>query len=297
MIHTHALDPTRTTMLRRDYVRAFEARFSLLRGALAGLVAGGFFGSGPEVLLELAAIELFAQAVQAETERLVWETDPEAGDPGGGWLLRFVAAAVGKGLLHADNSLSGAGYALLPSASGGVSLFQATIDRLAAENFELVRGATADMVAGIRGALVDGVGQRLTTDELAALINGRVDAIGLNRARTIARTEVVRAHAEATLDRLEQHGVGGVSALVEWDEGQHCPICTALQTADNGYGPGVYTVAQARGIIPVHPNCQCAWLPVVAPLVPNVRVNTGALVVAVIAALRQRSRLLDWLLR
>jgi len=141
------------------------------------------------------------------------------------------------------------------------------------------------------------VGQRLSVEDIASLVAGRIDAIGLNRARMIARTEIVRAHAEGTLDRYEQYGVSAVGALVEWDSGAHCPICTGLQQRDNGYGPGVYTLEQARGLIPVHPNCTCAWSPAPATLVPVQNLHSAPeMVPLVVNALRQRSRLLNWLL-
>jgi SPP1 gp7 family putative phage head morphogenesis protein len=34
-----------------------------------------------------------------------------------------------------------------------------------------------------------------------------------------------------------------------------CPMCQGL----NGK---VYTIKEARGLIPVHPQCRCAWVPV-----------------------------------
>jgi hypothetical protein len=293
-MRVHADDPTRTTVLRADYTRAMTRRFALLRAAIGAAIADGFFGGGDEVLLELAAVELFTDWLQDEAAGTLLEIDA-AGLPSG-WQRLFVETAVLRGVAHADRLLAGAGYAARPVAVGGVSLFEATISRLAASNYDLLRNASADMISAIRQELVTGVGQRLPLDDIAARITGRVDAIGLNRARMIARTEIVRAHAEGTLDRFEDYGVGAVSALVEWDEGAHCPICTALQQADNGYGPGVYTLDQARGLIPVHPNCTCAWLPQPAPLVAAQNSRQPDLLPLIIAALRQRSRVLNWLL-
>jgi SPP1 gp7 family putative phage head morphogenesis protein len=158
------------------------------------------------------------------------------------------------------------------------------------------------MIAGIRKSLLEGVERMMTSEEIAQLIESRVNGIGLNRARAIARTEIVRAHAEATLDRLEAHGVGFVSALVEYTiaDDQACPICKALAATDNGYGAGLYTIEQARGIIPVHPNCRCAWLPALKALAVQRRANApsdaGQVVPLVLAALRRESRVLDWLL-
>lgn len=40
----------------------------------------------------------------------------------------------------------------------------------------------------------------------------------------------------------------------------NCSYCHQMsQEKDNGYGPGIYTIAQARGLIPAHPRCRCRW--------------------------------------
>ena len=286
------LDPTRTTLLRRDALRVVRRRFNLLQAAIASALAAGAVGGGPQVLIEGAAIEAFTEWLRGETERAILE-------PERSWLTPVITAAVLRGVGHADRALRRAGYKLLPSASGGVSLYQATIDRLALDGASLLRNATEDMITAVRGELVSGLGQWTNAEDLAARIAGQVEGVGVNRARLIVRTEIIRAHAEGTLDRLESYGVAHTSAVVEWDDRGHCPICTALQHRDNGYGPGVYTIEQARGLIPVHPNCGCAWLPVLKSLLPvqNLQGNAQLTVAMVVAALRQKSRVLDWLLR
>jgi len=284
------LDPTRTTLLRRDALRIVRRRFNLLQASITAALAAGALGGGAQVLLEAAAIEAFTEWLRAESERAILE-------PEWSWLTPVITAAVLRGVGHSDRALRRAGYKLLPSASGGVSLYQATIDRLALDGASLLRNATEDMITAVRGELVSGLGQWTNAEDLAARIAGQVEGVGVNRARVIVRTEIIRAHAEGTLDRLESYGIGQVEGQVEWDDGGHCPICTVLQQRDNGYGPGVYTLAQARGLIPVHPNCGCAWLPVLKPLLPVQNLQGGPLVAMVVAALRQKSRVLEWLLR
>ena len=80
-------------------------------------------------------------------------------------------------------------------------------------------------------------------------------------AKRLARTEVMRAHAEASLNTFEAFGVEGVKTNAEFCAGHHtakdkrtCPKCLKL----NGE---IFTVKSARGIIPVHPNCRCSWVP------------------------------------
>jgi hypothetical protein len=85
-------------------------------------------------------------------------------------------------------------------------------------------------------------------------------SFNLTRLRTIARTEITNATAEATLNSFERLGIKQVQALVEFSlnvngSAQPCPLCE-VQAGQ------VRTVSQARGVIPVHANCQCGWVPV-----------------------------------
>lgn len=73
------------------------------------------------------------------------------------------------------------------------------------------------------------------------------------RAETIARTETARAVNAGYCQGLENLGVKQVelSAVAS-----ACEICAAM----NGKK---YGVREGAGIIPVHPNCRCAMLPVI----------------------------------
>lgn len=95
--------------------------------------------------------------------------------------------------------------------------------------------------------------------DLAQELADRVDSIGITRARTLARTEVIGAHAEAALNLYEEVGLEDVTADVEFataEDTSVCPECADMRG-------DVYTIEDARGVIPVHPNCRCAWIPVV----------------------------------
>lgn len=113
----------------------------------------------------------------------------------------------------------------------------------------------AQMSAALARAMVEGKG---AMDTARALMD-RVDAIGIVRAKTIARTEMTAAYAEATLNSYEEAGVEGVEVEAEvataGDE-QVCPECEDLEGK-------VFEISEARGLLPVHPNCRCALLPVV----------------------------------
>jgi SPP1 gp7 family putative phage head morphogenesis protein len=93
--------------------------------------------------------------------------------------------------------------------------------------------------------------------DIAEALVDRVERVGLTRARLIARTEVIGAHAEATLNAYEEAGVTGVEVEAEWTtagDDRVCPECESMEGRS-------FTLAEARGMIPAHPNCRCAFLP------------------------------------
>lgn len=74
------------------------------------------------------------------------------------------------------------------------------------------------------------------------------------REKMIARTEVSRAVSEGSLTAFEEANVN-----VEWiTRGPAaCEICAPLDGQ-------IFTISEARGKIPAHPNCICGWGPGVA---------------------------------
>ncbi len=73
------------------------------------------------------------------------------------------------------------------------------------------------------------------------------------RSETIARTE---SAAAATHGEIESYKDAGV-AKVKWDAaGDHCPECAAYDNQE-------FTIAEARGKLPLHPNCRCDWVPII----------------------------------
>jgi len=115
----------------------------------------------------------------------------------------------------------------------------------------------------IARALADGLGAGLGPQDIAWIITDRVDRIGIVRARMMARTEIIHVHAESTLNRYQEFAVPGVSAEAELStsgDGDVCDKCRGLEG-------NIYTIQEARGMIPVHPNCRCAWKPAVRRLI------------------------------
>lgn len=90
--------------------------------------------------------------------------------------------------------------------------------------------------------------------ELAKLVNEFI----INRDVRLANTEVMKAHSEAQLDAYERLGITEVSLEVEWVTAEDSRVCSRCAEKSGRR----YTIAEARDLLPFHPNCRCIWVPV-----------------------------------
>jgi len=184
----------------------------------------------------------------------------------GGWQDVYVRGAYARGTNQASAALKGAGMAIPSYSMAGVFNAPMHADALAmlfARNFNELKGITEAMSQQIARALANGMGAGLGPQDIAWMIVDRVNKIGIVRARTMARTEIIHAHAESTLNRYQEFAVPGVTAEAELStsgDGKVCDKCRGLEGT-------IYTIQEARGIIPKHPNCRCAWKPAVRRLI------------------------------
>jgi len=133
---------------------------------------------------------------------------------------------------------------------------QEKVDLLADRAFDELQGITDQMSTRMSGVLADGMVQGKSPREVARDLDKQVQ-LGRDRALTIARTEIIRAHAEGQLTALENLGVEQVGVAVEWSttgDEKVCEACAALEGI-------VLKIDEARGLIPRHPRCRCAWIP------------------------------------
>jgi SPP1 gp7 family putative phage head morphogenesis protein len=134
-----------------------------------------------------------------------------------------------------------------------------TVKQLRTRQFDDMRkitDATAASVSKVlRKAMADGVGPQ----EAARLINDRVAKVGITRGRLLARTELISAYNESSLNLYEDAGVKGVDLEPELLTAEDDRVCSICEDA----AQETYTIDDARGVIPLHPNCRCAWAPMI----------------------------------
>jgi hypothetical protein len=129
------------------------------------------------------------------------------------------------------------------------------MELLATQTYDQLKGITAAMDQTISRVLAEALAHGRSAKQITKLLNEEVIGLGRKRSAMLAHTEIVRAHAEGQLDALQRMGVQRVGVMVEWVVGGNpCKIC-----ADRA--GGVYTIDEARGLIPYHTFCKCAWIP------------------------------------
>lgn len=287
-------DPTRSKTLRRRYAQRLRGYFGRLNATIReAVVENDLFGLRTSTLQEAPSPpgdgDVFRFGTNAEKRQAFRRWLREQHEQG---LLEivtterneFVRSAYEKGMRHADRALAQEGATLqAPDIATALDLpvQRQTLRRLYARNFRNLRDVTREMDRQISETLAEGFRQGENPTKIARRITDRVDAVGKHRATVLARTEVINAHATATLDRYEQQGVGELTVQAEWStagDRRVCPICQSLEG-------NVYTIQQARngtfrfeadedqrpslsGTYPIkppaHPQCRCAFLPVVS---------------------------------
>jgi SPP1 gp7 family putative phage head morphogenesis protein len=127
---------------------------------------------------------------------------------------------------------------------------------LAGRAFDDLENVTSDMSTRMSRTLTDGLVTGSSPRDIARDLSDDLD-LSRGRAETIARTEIIRAHAEGQLDAMETLGVTQVGVQAEWlitDDEKLCDECAPLEGI-------VLDIDEARGMLPRHPNCRCAWMP------------------------------------
>jgi SPP1 gp7 family putative phage head morphogenesis protein len=182
----------------------------------------------------------------------------------GDFMDTYITAAYERGTQMANLHLERLGFTLPTPTFGFFSGPVATsqLAMLYTRSFELLKGITSDMSVKISRELTLGLAQGVGPREIARRLTKVVD-LSIVRARTLARTEVIYSHAQASLDRYAAAGLEGVTIQAEWlstKDKRTCPRCKAREGK-------VYSIKEARGLIPLHPQCRCSWIGLTADVV------------------------------
>lgn len=268
-------DPSRTRSIVRAYTADLNRRWRELNRVLQIMIVQddilGLGDSPPRVVLQLQPPSRFSFPTDPAGKAAAFQAwlrgalDSElleliGGSPSG-WQNTYVRAAYSRGVTHADNALRASG--LVPPPGSLAQTFNQPIHAsklrlLFARNFRELKGITDAVDQALSRIVTEGLATGQGPREVGRQISKAITSIGRNRGVVLARTEVIRAHSEATLNRFEQSGIKSVRGRAEFTTAgdfRVCPQCEALEGE-------IFVLDKARGIIPVHPQCRCVWLPV-----------------------------------
>jgi SPP1 gp7 family putative phage head morphogenesis protein len=270
-------DPTRTTTLRRVFVTRMTGRFEKFKRHILEYVLGidvdapvGTDRPRPtrnarfSFLSTRQQVEAFQAFLQRQTAYYILGTTQQEIE--NGFWKQYVEEGYRKGAGRAfDDVRRGAAVSDFYRGSRDEFLRSAfarpesieKVKLLASRVFTDLKGVTEAVSTALSRELLDGLVQGKNPKAIAREIAKKIDTIGKVRAETIARTEIIRAHAEGQLDAFELLGIEHVGVAVEWStalDDRVCPLCIPLEGV-------VLTIAEARGAIPRHPRCRCSFIP------------------------------------
>lgn len=176
------------------------------------------------------------------------------------WMNIYIDTAYQKGIRDASNKMRSSGAKINESwVSGGFNrpIHADRVGLIYTRAYQDLRGITEAMSQKVSRSLALGIAEGRGPLDIARAILAEIDGITRSRAIVLARTEVIGAHAEASLNTYKEAGVEGVEVEAEFrtaGDDRVCPECEELEGE-------TYDIEEARGVIPVHPQCRCAWLP------------------------------------
>lgn len=271
-------DPTQTITLRNSYEAAFYKRFRRVKGVLRTTVEENDalrIGAQSPRTVRLASprddfnFEENAQKQAAFEEWLQGAIEDEILQPVGERALlqgqhytgSFVRATVRKAIELARQRLRQAGFDVPDMSVDAVlnrPIHRSTLQTMYRRHFRALEGVTQEMDRQMSRTLTEGFAQGHHPRKMASALNDRIDKIGITGARRVAQTETIRTHAEATLNSYERSETEQVVKETEFSDSDDERVCEDCEDLDGT----TYTVEEARGVIPVHPNCRCSFIPV-----------------------------------
>lgn len=271
-------DPTKTIVHRQNYEAAFYKRFRRLKGLIRTTVEendalrigdpsrrGRLASPRDDFRFEenaqkQAAFEGWLQG--AIEDEILQQVGERALLQGRHYTGSFVRATVRKAIELARSRLRQAGVDVPDMAVDAVlnrPIHKSTLRKMYRRHFRALEGVTQEMDRQMSRTLTEGFAQGWHPRKMASELNDRIDKVGIKRARTVAQTETIRTHAESTLDSYERSGTEQVVKETEFSDSDDERVCEECEDLDGT----TYTTDEARGVIPVHPNCRCSFLPVI----------------------------------
>lgn len=265
LVHPMRLDPTQTVLQRHRFLHECHVRFDFISAAIQKVVV-----DLNQFAIKTAPVTNAKFEFETDDDRLAafnkWlKSQIHKGLLSSSWSDKYIESTYKQARSRAFDKVrpypeqsqdfhDGAKDTLLGQMGAGIEREQ--LQKLYTRSFDNLKAITPEMSDKMSEVFGAGLANGLDPQRIARELVKEVD-IDKRRAERIARTEIVHANSEGMLDTFEQLEVEGVNVEAEiLTSGDACDECDSL-TGET------YSIDEARGLIPVHPNCQCSWIPVV----------------------------------
>jgi SPP1 gp7 family putative phage head morphogenesis protein len=185
--------------------------------------------------------------------------------PSDHWGEEYIAYSYEQGLENARTHLEERGVDISEAAlkdTFNLPIHKNTLQGLHVRNFKALDAITQAVGRQISDVLTEAFLEGVNPRVAARRMNDRIDSVGIVRSRMVARTEIIRAHNEASLSRYERvmGSDAPVAIVAEFStagDSRVWEICRELEGKR-------FSIKEARNLIPgqTHPNCRCSWVPV-----------------------------------
>lgn len=272
-------DPTITLTLRNLAIAEVNRRFAAISKVVReSIVTNRVLGNAEALPANAFAYMWDGQKVEAFKQWLDEQISDEilsvrsGNDPLRNWLNYYVGTGYEKGVAKAradlNKEINPAVWGVVGEALGaGLVMDSIFANPAHLERAELIytrtftdlKGVTEAMSTQMSRILANGIIRGENPEKIARELAERVDKIGKTRARLIARTEIVNAHQNATLQEAERiEAIIGKPMGVEW-----ITMIDGLERPSHRARHGkIYTRKQAEALLGA-PNCRCGIVAVV----------------------------------
>lgn len=268
-IHASSQDPTRTKTVRREYGRRLRGAYERVNARIReGIVEDDVFDlrdSGsltaaerPPDLSHLSDAEKVEQFEEWLDDALDSETI-EVIDRGDN---TYIQRAYERGVERSDVELRKDGFDIPQTEAAAViqkPIHQRKLDVLFRRNYSELDGLNDEMARRLTRELANGLSEGLNPRDMARNISGEM-SVAKNRATLIARSETVRAHSQASIERYREMGIEevGLEPEVELATATDQRVCQQCAEAAQ---QGPWDLDEFEGSEfqpPIHPNCRCS---------------------------------------
>jgi SPP1 gp7 family putative phage head morphogenesis protein len=239
---------------------------------------------GPDDLAGLSQaekVQAFNEWLEQQEAAGILQRVPGPGGTTRGWSDQYITSSYQAGLRKSTQDFAAKGIEVPATiiagtaGIGGVFLtpfHQERVQILWTETFTALENVTAATNEQIRRIIAQGMAEGIGPEEIARRINNRVDKIGVTRAKTVARTQVVKTYNVAQVMEYQRiETIIGEEVFVQWWTAED----ERVRASHRERHDKIYTKEEYLTLIG-EPNCRCTGLPYVMSVDGEAEVDSAA---------------------